>query len=42
VMTGCGVVDHYRSLWVSPVNMRDNMIAAIDAEIESHKKHGNG
>ena len=42
VITGCGVVDHYRSLWVSPVNMRDNMIAAIDREIESHKAHGNG
>ncbi len=42
VITGCGVVDHYRSLWVSPVNMRDNMIKAIDAEIESHKAHGNG
>ncbi len=42
VITGCGVVDHYRSLWVSPVNMRDNMIAAIDQEIESHKAHGNG
>ncbi len=42
VITGCGVVDHYRALWVSPVNMRDNMIAAIDAEIESHKAHGNG
>ncbi len=42
VMTGCGVVDKYSSLWVSPVTMRSSMIAAINAEIESHKAHGNG
>ena len=42
VMTGCGIVDEYRKLFVSPKGMRPNLSKLIQQEIELHKKQGNG
>ena len=42
VMTGCGIVDDYRKLFVSPKGMRPNLSKLIQQEIELHKKQGNG
>lgn len=42
VMTGCGIIDQYRSLFVSPKGMRPNISRLIEEEIELHKKSGNG
>lgn len=42
VMTGCGIIDEYRSLFVSPKGMRPNLVRLIEEEIELHKKSGNG
>ena len=42
VMTGCGIIDEYRSLFVSPKGMRPNMERMNEEENELHKKSGNG
>lgn len=42
VMTGYGVVNHYRKLLVSPHTLRPGITKLIRREIEQHKKHGNG
>lgn len=42
VMTGCGIVDEYRKLFVSPKGIRPNLARLIREEIESHKKDGKG
>ena len=42
VMTGCGIIDEYRSLFVSPKGLRPNLVRLIEEEIELHKKSGNG
>lgn len=42
VMTGCGIIDEYRSLFVSPKGMRPNLVRLIEEEIELHKKSDNG
>ena len=42
VMTGCGEVNKYRKLFVSPNTLRPSMVKLIREEIEMHKAHGNG
>lgn len=42
VMTGYGLVSHYRKLLVSPHTLRPGITKLIRREIEQHKKHGNG
>ena len=42
IMTGCGIIDEYRSLFVSPKGMRPNLVRLIEEEIKLHKKSGNG
>ena len=42
VMTGCGIIDSYRSLFVSPKGIRPNISRLIEEEIEHHKKTGDG
>ena len=42
VMTGYAVRDNYRRLFVSPTCMRSGIERAIRAEIERHKREGNG
>lgn len=42
VMTGYGLVKHYRKLLVSPHTLRTQITSLIRREIETHKKHGNG
>ncbi len=41
-MTGYAEKEDYRQLLVSPHGMRKGILQAIEAEIESHKAHGNG
>ncbi len=41
-MTGYAEKEDYRHLLVSPHSMRKGILQAIEAEIESHKAHGNG
>jgi polyphosphate kinase len=42
MLTGYAEKVHYESLWIAPDHMRQQLIAAIRQEIESHKSHGNG
>lgn len=42
VMTGYGLVKHYRKLLVSPHTLRPGVTKLIRREIEQHKLHGNG
>lgn len=42
VMTGFGIVEGYKKLFVSPQFIRPNMLRLIHEEIECHKKTGNG
>lgn len=42
VMTGCGIVNKYRRLFVSPKGMRNNLGKLIRQEIECHKVSGDG
>lgn len=42
VMTGCGIIDEYRKLFVSPKGTRPNIIRLIEEEVALHKKHGGG
>lgn len=42
VMTGCGIIDEYRKLFVSPKGTRPNIVRLIEEEIALHKKHGGG
>lgn len=42
VMTGCGFIDNYRKLFVSPHSLRPNLTKKIEEEIEFHRAHGNG
>ncbi len=41
-ITGYAEQDDYRHLLVSPNSMRRNLLLAIEAEIQRHKKHGDG
>ncbi len=42
VMTGFGVKDDYRRIFVSPVHLRNNITRLIREEVEIHRKDGNG
>ncbi len=42
VMTGCGRVDQYRKILVSPNTLRPSLMKLIDEEIQLHQSHGNG
>jgi polyphosphate kinase len=42
VLTGFGQQDTYRGIWVAPGGLRQQLLAAIDREIEAHRTHGNG
>ncbi len=42
VMTGYAKKEDYRRILVSPTSTRKGLIHAIEEEIQSHKKHGNG
>lgn len=42
VMTGYGIVERYRELFVSPHLLRQNISALIEDEIRLHKTHGGG
>ncbi len=42
VMTGYALQEQYRRIFVSPVNMRSNLLALIRQETELHKELGNG
>ncbi|MDO4936742.1 MAG: polyphosphate kinase 1 [Sutterellaceae bacterium] len=42
VMTGFGVKDDYREIFVSPVHLRNNVTRLIREEVEIHRKEGNG
>jgi polyphosphate kinase len=41
-LTGYSRKEEYRKLVVAPGRMREEVIARIDHEIESHRQHGNG
>ena len=42
VLTGFAHQDEYRSIWVAPGGLRNHLLAAIDREIEAHRRTGNG
>ena len=42
VMTGCGVIDRYKQLFVSPASLRPGISELIRQEIALHKKDGKG
>lgn len=42
VMTGFGIVDDYRQIFVSPVHLRKNVTRLIREEAALHRKSGNG
>ncbi|MBW3633974.1 MAG: polyphosphate kinase 1, partial [Chloroflexi bacterium] len=42
VLTGFAQQDVYRSIWVAPRALRQELLAAIDREIDAHRQHGNG
>ena len=41
-MTGCGIIDEYRKLFVSPKGTRPNIVRLIEEEVALHKKHDGG
>ena len=42
VLTGFAHQDAYRGIWVAPGGLRQRLLAAIDREVEAHRRHGNG
>ena len=42
VMTGCGEMDSYRKIFVSPKSLRPSITKLIREEVELHREHGNG
>lgn len=42
VMTGFGVMEDYRKIFVSPVHLRKNVTRLIREEVAEHRKNGNG
>lgn len=42
VMTGCGEIDSYRKIFVSPKSLRPSITKLIREEVELHREHGNG
>lgn len=42
VMTGYGVKNDYRKIFVSPVHLRKNITRLVREEVELHRKEGNG
>ncbi|HLL50874.1 MAG TPA: hypothetical protein VK356_09420, partial [Thermomicrobiales bacterium] len=42
VLTGFAYQEAYRSIWVAPSALRRELLAAIDREIESHRRDGIG
>lgn len=42
VMTGCGEIDSYRKIFVSPKSLRPSITKLIREEVELHRGHGNG
>ena len=42
VLTGFAQQDAYRGIWVAPRALRQELLAAIDREIDAHRRHGNG
>ncbi len=42
VLTGFAHQNEYRSIWVAPGGLRLHLLAAIDREIEAHRRTGNG
>jgi len=42
VLTGYAHQEHYRSLWVAPDHLRNQILAAIDEEIVRHGRDGDG
>ncbi len=42
VLTGFATKDSYRTLWVAPHHLREELMAAIDREIERHRETGEG
>ncbi len=41
-LTGYSSQRSYERLWVAPSDLRQRFLAAIEREIATHKKHGNG
>ena len=42
VMTGFGVIDNYRRIFVSPNHLRANITRLIREEVQMHRENGNG
>lgn len=42
VLTGFAQQEAFRSIWVAPGNLRGQLLAAIEREIEDHQRSGNG
>jgi polyphosphate kinase len=42
VLTGFAQQDAYRGIWVAPAGLRQQLLGAIEREIEAHRRHGNG
>ena len=42
VLTGFAHQNAYRGIWVAPGGLRQQLLAAIDREVEAHRRHGNG
>lgn len=42
VLTGYAQQEEYQKLWVAPNAMRSELLKWIEAETESHRRHGNG
>ena len=42
VMTGFGIMEDYRRIFVSPVHLRNNVTRLIREEVEHHRKNGGG
>ncbi len=42
VLTGFAQQDVYRSIWVAPGALRQELLEAIDREIDAHRRFGNG
>jgi len=42
VLTGFAQQRRYRSIWVAPGNLRDQILEKIQQEIDAHEQHGDG
>lgn len=42
VLTGYSAQEHYRKIWVAPRSLREHFLKAIEREIVTHRKQGNG